>query len=115
LLQTHKQYAEWTGLAALKATLDALAERLSVIRDAQRGCLLPLGWGAGFLSKTAYLNTQDDAYRQILRQVPFYARAIQSGLPFPNPPPHPFPRQPAGLAPWLRSLGTGGLNFDHGH
>ena len=35
-------------------------------------------------SKTAFLNTQDDAYRQILRQIPFYARAIQSNLPFPK-------------------------------
>lgn len=84
LLQIHKQYAEWTGLSVLKATLDALAERLSQVRQANRGCLLPLGWGAGFLSKTAFLDTQDDAYRQILRQVPFYARAIQSGLPFPK-------------------------------
>jgi CRISPR-associated protein Csm5 len=84
LIQIHRQYAEWTGLPALKTTLDALAERLTQIRQAQRGCLLTLGWGAGFLSKTAFLNTQDDAYRQILRQVPFYARAIQSGMPFPK-------------------------------
>jgi CRISPR-associated protein Csm5 len=84
LIQIHRQYAEWTGLPALKTTLDALAERLTQIREANRGCLLPLGWGAGFLSKTAFLNTQDDAYRQILRQIPFYARAIQSNLPFPK-------------------------------
>jgi CRISPR-associated protein Csm5 len=84
LLQIHKQYAEWTGLPALKTTLDALAERLSQVREANRGCLLPLGWGGGFLSKAAFLNTQDDAYRQILRQVPLYARAIQSSLPFPK-------------------------------
>ena len=84
LIQIHRQYAEWTGLATLKTTLDALAERLAQVREAKRGCLLPLGWGAGFLSKAAVLNTQDEAYRQILRQVPFYARAIQSNLPFPK-------------------------------
>jgi len=84
LIQVHKQYAEWTGLSVLKTTMDALAERLKQVREASRGCLLPLGWGAGFLSKAAFLNTQSDAYRQILRQVPFYARAIQSGLPFPK-------------------------------
>ena len=84
LIRIHKQYADWTGLPILGGTLDQLAERLRQIREANRGCLLPLGWGAGFLSKTAFLNTQDEAYRQILRQVPFYARAIQSGLPFPK-------------------------------
>jgi CRISPR-associated protein Csm5 len=46
--------------------------------------VLPLGWSAGFLSKVASLDTQDEASRQILRQVGFYARAIQSGLPFPK-------------------------------
>ena len=84
LLQVQKQYSEWTGLAILKATLDQLASRLAEIRQASRGCLLALGWSAGFLSKVAYLNTQDDWSRQILRQVSFYARAIQSGLPFPK-------------------------------
>jgi CRISPR-associated protein Csm5 len=84
LLRIHKQYATWTGLAILSNMLDQLAERLVQIREANRGCLLPLGWGAGFLSKAAFLDTKDDAFRQILRQVPFYARAIQSGLPFPK-------------------------------
>ena len=55
-----------------------------MIREAKRGCVLPLGWGAGFLSKVAILNTQDETYRGILRQVGLYARAIQSGLPFPK-------------------------------
>ena len=84
LLQVQKQYADWAGLPLLKTTVEELHSRLRQVRDANRGCVLPLGWGAGFLSKTAFLNTQDDAYRQVLRQVPFYARAIQSGLPFPK-------------------------------
>jgi CRISPR-associated protein Csm5 len=84
LLQIQKQYADWTGLAVLKSTLEQLASRLNDIRQLQRGCLLPLGWSAGFLSKVAHLNTQDDSAREILRQVGFYARAIQSGLPFPK-------------------------------
>src|SRR5262249_7175426 len=84
LVQIHKQYAEWTGLGTLKTTLDALAERVAQVREAKRGCLLPLGWGAGFLSKAAVLITRTDASRQIWRQVPFYARAIQSTLPFPK-------------------------------
>jgi CRISPR-associated protein Csm5 len=36
------------------------------------------------LGKSSYLETQDESYRKILRQVPFYQRAIQTGLPFPK-------------------------------
>ncbi len=84
ILRLQKQYAEWAGLAMLKATVAALEGRLGEIRDAHYGCMLPLGWGAGFLSKAAFLDTKDESYRQILGQVGFYARAIQSGLPFPK-------------------------------
>ena len=84
ILALQKQYAEWTGLGQLKATIEALQQRLSEIRQASFGCMLPLGWGAGFLSKTSFLNTKDETYRKILSQVGFYARAIQSGLPFPK-------------------------------
>jgi CRISPR-associated protein Csm5 len=84
LLRVQKQYAEWTGLALLKANLDQLETRLGEVRKTGHGCLLPLGWGAGFLSKAAFLDTQEDSYRQILKQVGFYAKAIQSGLPFPK-------------------------------
>jgi CRISPR-associated protein Csm5 len=84
LLQLQKQYAEWTGLAILKTNLEQLELKLRDIRQTAKGCVLPLGWSAGFLSKVANLNTEDDAARQILRQVGFYAKAIQSGLPFPK-------------------------------
>jgi CRISPR-associated protein Csm5 len=84
LLRLQTQYAEWTGLGLLKSTIEQLEARLNEVRTAERGCVFPLGWGAGFLSKAAYLNTEDEAYRQILKQVGFYARAIQSGLPFPK-------------------------------
>jgi CRISPR-associated protein Csm5 len=84
LLQLQKQYADWTGLTVLKTNLEQLEAKLSEVRQAARGCLLPLGWSAGFLSKVAFLDTQDEASRQILRQVGFYAKAIQSGLPFPK-------------------------------
>jgi CRISPR-associated protein Csm5 len=84
LLQLQKQYAEWTGLAVLKTNLEQLESRLGEVRQAANGCVLPLGWSAGFLSKVAFLDTQDEASRQILRQVGLYAKAIQSGLPFPK-------------------------------
>ncbi|HTW66925.1 MAG TPA: type III-A CRISPR-associated RAMP protein Csm5 [Bryobacteraceae bacterium] len=84
LLKIQKQYAEWSGLTLLKSTVEQLDARLAQVREAKRGCVLPIGWGAGFLSKVAILNTQDETYRGILRQVGLYARAIQSGLPFPK-------------------------------
>jgi CRISPR-associated protein Csm5 len=84
LLHLQKQYAEWTGLGVLKANMERLESKLSEVRQAGNGCVLPLGWSAGFLSKVANLDTQEEASRQILRQVGLYARAIQSGLPFPK-------------------------------
>jgi len=83
-LHVQRQYSEWSGLPLLKSTIEQLEARLTAIREAKRGCILPLGWGAGFLSKIAFLDTQDETYRQILRQVGLYSRAIQSGLPFPK-------------------------------
>lgn len=83
-LSLQKQYAEATGLPVLKSTIEQLEARVTQVREANRGCVFPLGWGAGFLSKAAVLDTQNETYRQILRQVGFYARAIQSGLPFPK-------------------------------
>jgi len=83
-LRLQKQYADWASLPVLRATIEQLQNRLNEVREANRGCLFPLGWGAGFLSKAAILDTQNETYRQILRQVGFYSRAIQSGLPFPK-------------------------------
>ena len=82
LLRLHKQYAEWTGLAELRSNIDAIEHQLAATEGAS--CILPIGWGAGFFSKTAFSNTQDPTYREILKQLPFYSRAIQSGLPFPK-------------------------------
>ncbi len=84
LLTIQAQYSDWAGLPALKSTVEQLQQRLNEIRESNRGCMLVLGWGGGFLSKAASLNTRDDSFRQILKLVPFYSRAIQTGLPFPK-------------------------------
>jgi CRISPR-associated protein Csm5 len=84
ILQLHQQYAEWTGLPALRANLDRLQARLAEIGGATNRCLIPLGWGAGLSSKTAFLDTKESTYRQVLGQLPYYSRAIQSNLPFPK-------------------------------
>jgi CRISPR-associated protein Csm5 len=83
-LRAQEKYAEWTGLSILKSTLGKLQARLTELRQIGNACLFPVGWGAGFQSKSAFLDTEQEPYRQILRQVNFYTRAIQSGLPFPK-------------------------------
>jgi CRISPR-associated protein Csm5 len=84
LIGRHKEYAQSSGLQYLGATLDALERRIGEIGDRPDVCLLAIGWAGGLLSKSAYLNTQDDSVRQILRQVPMYQKALQTGLPFPK-------------------------------
>jgi CRISPR-associated protein Csm5 len=102
LIARHKQYASWSGLSKLAATLGGLETRLEEINRRQDTCLLSVGWGGGLLSKSAYLNTQDDSYRKILRQVPLYQRAIQTGLPFPKTRRVVFEgNQPASLPGWV--------------
>ncbi len=83
LLVLHRQYATWTGLALLARQIDELENHLEQARQSGR-CLLSLGWGGGLLSKSAWLDTADDACRQILRHVPLYGKAIASNLPFPK-------------------------------
>ena len=83
LLATQKQYAVWTGLDLLGRQIDDLERRLAEARQAGH-CLLSLGWGGGLLSKSAWLDTSDPTYRQILQQVSLYGKAVSSNLPFPK-------------------------------
>ena len=46
--------------------------------------MLELGWGGGYLSKAAFVDTKDERLRKVLKQISYYARAVQSGLPFPK-------------------------------
>ncbi len=83
-IELHRKYADALGLSGLTETLSELQDRLNLVRANRDACLLSIGWGGGFLSKAPYLDTGDEAYRQILRALPFYSRAIQTGLPFPK-------------------------------
>ncbi|MGE5488132.1 MAG: type III-A CRISPR-associated RAMP protein Csm5 [bacterium] len=82
LLAIQKQYAERAGLEAVLRSLEAVEARLAEVRG--NGAVLAIGWGSGFLSKTGWLDTDSDGFRNFLRQIPLYARAIESGLPFPK-------------------------------
>jgi CRISPR-associated protein Csm5 len=84
LLAAHKQYAEWVGLAALAKNTTELQTRLEGIGASDDACLLSMGWGAGLLGKVAWLKTEDEAYREIIRQTPLYGRSISPSLPFPK-------------------------------
>jgi CRISPR-associated protein Csm5 len=84
LLAIHKQYAQWTGLVLLGRAIEELEARLREVSENSSACLVSIGWGSGLLGKSSWLDTANEAYRQVVRQLPFYARAIQSGLPFPK-------------------------------
>jgi CRISPR-associated protein Csm5 len=54
------------------------------------------------LSKTAWLDTDDPDYRRALGSLPFYARALNSPLPFPKTRRIVFlNNQPATLPGWV--------------
>ena len=83
LLASHAQYADRAKLARLAQEIESLSSRLGQAREAG-ACLLSIGWGGGLLSKTAWLDTDDADYRKALSNLPFYARALNSPLPFPK-------------------------------
>ena len=62
------------------ATLEKRVEEAS----GDNACVLSIGWGGGLHSKVAYLETDDAAFRGVLREFPFFQRALQTGLPFPK-------------------------------
>ena len=84
LLNLQRRYTEAAGLSRVRSALEALGGRLSEARERPTACLLNLGWAGGFLGKTAYLDTENEDYRRILRRMPLYDRAIRSGMPFPK-------------------------------
>jgi CRISPR-associated protein Csm5 len=103
LLRNHRDYAARAGLSQLTTTLEALEGQLAEVSNDNRGCLLALGWASGLLAKVAFLDTENESYRQILRQVPLFARALQSGLPFPKTRRIVFlNNQPSTLPGWTR-------------
>jgi CRISPR-associated protein Csm5 len=83
LLALQRQYASWAGLGLLDRSLDELEQRLAAVRESG-GCLLSMGWGGGLPAKSAWLDTTNADYRQILQQYTIYNRALSSNLPFPK-------------------------------
>jgi CRISPR-associated protein Csm5 len=70
-------------LDGLAGSVGELQRRLEAVQQ-DGGCLLAIGWGAGFLSKSAAIGAGEEDYRKVLGVLPYYERAIKSGLPFPK-------------------------------
>jgi CRISPR-associated protein Csm5 len=83
-LQIHRRYAEVGGLDAVKAALDGLLARVEEARSRKNSCVLCIGWGGGFLSKSGGNSPNEESHRAILGQLSYYSKAIRSGLPFPK-------------------------------
>ena len=83
LLALQRQYASWAGLGLLDKNLEELEQKLAAARE-KGSCLLALGWGGGLTAKSAWLDTTNADYRQILQQYTIYNRALASNLPFPK-------------------------------
>jgi CRISPR-associated protein Csm5 len=100
-LELHAQYAAWTGLSQLAASVADLQQKLEAARSSGK-CLLSIGWGAGFASKSSAIGMPDEDYRKVLGALPYYERAIKSGLPFPKTRKIVFLKnQPATLPGWV--------------
>jgi CRISPR-associated protein Csm5 len=83
LIQLQRQYASMAGLGLLDQNLDQLEQRLAQAKQ-MGSCLLCLGWGGGLPVKSAWLDTTNADYRQILHAFQFYDRALATNLPFPK-------------------------------
>lgn len=102
LLAVHKNYAARIGLELFAKSIEQLEAQLSGARTSE-ACLLPLGWGAGLLGKSAWLDTANPDYQQVLKNLSLYNRALDSGMPFPKTRHVVFlNNQPAALPGWAR-------------
>ena len=102
LLALHKNYAALTGLQLLSKTIDELEASLAEARTTG-ACLISIGWGAGLIGKSAWLDTSSPDYRQILKSISVYNSPLASGLPFPKTRRVVFLNdQPASLPGWAK-------------
>jgi CRISPR-associated protein Csm5 len=102
-IDIHSKYAEMSGLPSLVNAMNRLKGELDSVRSVPLSCLLCLGWGAGFVSKTAFPATEAESYRKVLRTVPAMNRALREGALFPKTRRVVFTGgQPSTLPGWVR-------------
>jgi CRISPR-associated protein Csm5 len=83
MLEMQKQYAAWAGLELMGRQVADLESKLAAL-DRSTSCLVSIGWGGGLLSKSPWIEKDTEPYREILRNLPLYRKAVESGLPFPK-------------------------------
>lgn len=102
-IEQHAIFAQTAALTRLQQSIVSLQEELQAVRATQNACLLCLGWGGGFLSKSSFSNTADPNFQTLLRSAPALGRAMKSDAPFPKTRRIIFSGgQPAQLAGWVR-------------
>ena len=85
LIARHKEYAAWSGLARTAGRDPrSLEKRGRDVANARTLACCRSAGAAECLENRPIWTPQDESYRKILRQIPFYQRAIQTGLPFPK-------------------------------
>lgn len=83
-LDLHARYAEIADLTPLAQAIERLKQNLTEAQQRTNVCLVCLGWGSGFLSKTAFPDTDQESYRRILRAVPSISKSLRENVPFPK-------------------------------
>ena len=103
-LEMHDRFTQASALPAVQQSVSRLREQLDQAKETPDSCLLCMGWGGGFVSKSAFLETESAAFRKLLRTVPAFSRALKEGTPFPKTRRIVFSEgQPAYLAGWVRA------------
>jgi CRISPR-associated protein Csm5 len=83
VLTLQRHYASWAGMGLLDQSLTELEQRVEQAR-AKGACVMSIGWGGGLPAKSAWLDSTNTDYRQILQQFGFYNKALATNLPFPK-------------------------------
>jgi CRISPR-associated protein Csm5 len=83
-IEAQQKYAEAAGLSGIVNTVSRIREELTKAREASLSCVLCLGWGGGFVSKSGYLQTEQESFRKILRTVPALSRGLRESAIFPK-------------------------------
>lgn len=99
----HQKFAELANLPVLHAAVERLQAAFTALPENGLTCLACIGWGGGFLSKSAFLETQEEPFRKILKSVGALNRALRDGALFPKTRRLIFVAgQPATLPGWVR-------------
>jgi CRISPR-associated protein Csm5 len=84
VLKLQAAYAERARLVPLQQSVAGLLHHLGKVREQPNRCLLCIGWGGGLVGKVATGESESENARKIFGKLPYYARAVASGLPFPK-------------------------------